>query len=131
VDIVFRFACLSLLLSSCAAGAAQDRNTTVSVLADQDSQRLVPTPIDPKLPSVDRIAYQVHREFGSSASTDLRLCVHPNGEVASVLLIGGSSLPAFDLAVVDDAAEWKFTKLPGPSSLERCEKAKVVYLSDL
>ena len=130
VDVMFKLACFSLLVSGCAAsGATQDHITTVSMTDPANARRAAPMPIDPKLPSVDRIAERVRLELGSEATTDVKLCIRPSGKVASVLLVGGSALPAFDLAVVDDAADWRFPALPGPDTLESCENAKVVYRS--
>jgi hypothetical protein len=127
---MLKLACVSLLVSGCAArGTAPNYSSTVSVLDADMARRVAPMPIAPKLPSVDRIAERVRLELGASATTDVQLCIHPSGKVASVLLVGGSSLPAFDAAVVDDASEWRFPTLPGPETLQSCEQAKVVYRS--
>jgi hypothetical protein len=118
---------VTVLVAGCATTNLPDHNTTVSIIGSDEAGRIAPLPIDPTLPSVDRIADRVRYTLGASAMTELELCVRPSGKVASVELVGASALPAFDLAVVDDASAWKFTSLPGPEKLETCELADVAY----
>ena len=89
--------------------------------------RVIPVPIDPQLPSVDRIANRVVAELGTSPSDELKVCVHPAGNIASVELVGGTSFLPFDDAVVEDASEWKFTPTPGPATVQTCELTTIAY----
>jgi len=76
----------------------------------------------PELPSADRIDPWIRARFGAIASVDLRVCTASDGHVVSVDLLRGSSLPAFDRAVVTDVKAWQFE--PGPAS---CARTTVMY----
>jgi hypothetical protein len=89
--------------------------------------QITPSPIDPRMPSVDRLASRIRAELGTTASTDLHVCVRPSGKVASVTLVGGSAMPDFDLAMVKDASAWQFTSMPGPDTLQTCRTVTIAY----
>ena len=114
---------LGVVLAGCAMGTAGP-----SVPKSPDEAVLIKRePIDPTLPSVDRIEYQVRGKFGWVAKDDVNVCVRPNGTVESVELVGGSALPAFDLAVVDDTSQWKYPAIPGPDNVYSCTPTVVAY----
>jgi TonB family protein len=54
--------------------------------------------------------------------------VSPQGAVTDVKLLEASALPAFDTAVLRDARAWRFTAMPGPASVQTCERATLRYL---
>jgi len=130
---MFKIALL-LSLGACAAGGlAIDRESAPHAKARLDlsvtesSWEVTPSPVDPKLPSVDRLASRVRAALGSTASTDLQVCVRPSGKVASVTLVGGSAMPELDLAMVKDASAWQFTTMPGPDTLQTCRVVTIAY----
>ncbi|MBA3398247.1 MAG: hypothetical protein H0T89_36815 [Deltaproteobacteria bacterium] len=91
-----------------------------------------PTAIDPRLPSVDRIAHQVRARLGAEVVASLELCVAPDGHVTKVALREGTAFAPFDAAIVRDAERWQFTALPGrtaTAALQTCETATVKYLA--
>jgi hypothetical protein len=132
--LMLKLALFSLCLAACATGglhvdldAATPAHTRLDLASTPATVQITPRPLDPSLPSVDRIASRIRHELGPVATADLKLCVRPSGKIASVELVGGSALPAFDLAVVKDASMWQFAAMPGPESLQSCRLATVVY----
>jgi TonB family protein len=125
----------ALLLSACATtgtlGVDHDSSSHARVslvpLAADNTAQLVPKAMDPQLPSADRLAHQIDARLGVEASVDVRFCVTPAGHVASAELQRGSTLAAFDAAVMADVRDWKFAAHPGPDTLKTCEIATVVY----
>lgn len=96
-------------------------------LTDDGTIRLVPHALEPLLPSADRISRVIEARLGTEAMVDVRYCVSPQGRVTEAKLERGSSLDAFDQAVMSDIVTWQFTAQPGPESLRTCELATVVY----
>jgi len=125
---------LLVTLGACAAGnLARDRDSAPHAKARLDlasadpTVRITPSPIDPQMPTVDRLANRIRGEIAGSTSTDLAVCVRPSGKVASVELVGGSAMPDLDLAIVKDASAWQFTAMPGPETLQSCRTVTVAY----
>jgi hypothetical protein len=130
---MFKIALL-LSLGACAAGglaidrdAAPHAKARLDLSVTEPSWQITPSPIDVKMPSVDRLASRVRAQLGTTASTDLHVCVRPSGKVASVTLVGGSAMPELDLAMVKDASAWQFTSLPGPDTLQTCRTVTIAY----
>lgn len=96
-------------------------------VAPDDTAQVVPQAIDPQLPSADRLARMIDARLGTQASVDVRFCVTPAGHVASATLERGSTMPAFDQAVMSDIAGWQFASQPGPETVRTCEIATIVY----
>lgn len=128
---------LSLSLSflvACAAGgpgtAARPlepgRTASCAIKADPASPAF-PAAIDPKLPSVDRIARLVEAEFGARAAAEVDLCVSRAGRVVGVSLVRATQSPAFDLAVVHDVAEWQFAASAAMAD-RICKRATISYV---
>lgn len=126
-----------LLLSACAAagslGVDPQRSSPSSSAASLDlaaapiAASAVPQVIAPRLPRADRIAHVIAARLGAEASVDVRFCVTPGGRIASATLDRGSSLPAFDAAVLDDLATWRFAPEPGADTTSACRLATIVY----
>jgi TonB family protein len=96
-------------------------------VASEDTTQLSPQPIDPQLPSADRLARTIDAQLGPQASVDVRLCVTPGGQVSTAKLERSSTLTAFDDAVMSDVAHWRFAAQPGPETLHTCELATILY----
>ena len=92
-----------------------------------DTAAVFPAAIDPALPSVDRIGREVRGTLGDAATAQIDLCVSPAGAVTKASLVRGSSFSDFDQALLRDVNAWRFTSLPGPSSVQTCERAKITY----
>ena len=92
-----------------------------------DTSQVVPRALDPQLRSADRLARLIDAQLGERASLDVRLCITPAGRVSSATVERGSTLAAFDDAVMSDVASWQFAAQPGPASLRTCETATIVY----
>jgi TonB family protein len=127
---------LSILLTACATSAGAlngDRSPRLGASIDltprgPDTVRVVPTAIDAALPTADRIANQIRDELGTAPSVEAELCVTPAGRVASASLVRGTTMPAFDQAVLRDAASWQFDALPGPATLKTCQRTTITYV---
>lgn len=115
------------LLVACAVGTAETtalpRTASCAIKADASSPAF-PEAIDPKLPSVDRIARLVEADFGARAAAEVELCVSPAGRVVAVSLVHATQSPAFDLAVLHDVAEWQFAA----SADRSCKRATISYV---
>ena len=128
--------CMSL--AACASGgaglareAAPHAAARFERASAADTSPVFPVAKNPQLRSADRIAGAIRSELGGVASADVRLCVAPDGHVRAVSLVRGSSLAAFDEAVLHDAADWQFSALPGSSTfasgLRTCQVATITY----
>ena len=85
------------------------------------------TPLDLDMPNTGRLTNQIRAVLGANAVTEIKMCIRPSGKVASVELVGGSALPAFDQAVVRDALAWQFAAIPGPETVQSCELVTIAY----
>jgi TonB family protein len=127
----------ALLFSACATtgtpstfgteGARTGSRVQLDLVPHADAARVFPAAIDPRLPRADRLATQILSTLGDTASLEVRLCVAPQGTVASVEVLRGSSLAAFDQSVIADAMGWQFEALPGPTGVKTCERATITY----
>ena len=135
-----KLAILSLVLAACTAGGMGiDQPTTPQSAprakvqfhtgaVDADGARALSlAAIEPSLPSVDRMAHQVRARLGDTATAELKLCVSPAGQVTKVELFQRTSFEAFDAAVVRDAQSWKFAAMPGPATVQTCDRATISY----
>ncbi|MBS1118926.1 MAG: hypothetical protein H6Q90_1154 [Deltaproteobacteria bacterium] len=86
-----------------------------------------PAALELSVPAVDRVAHLVRARLGETATAELELCVSPDGHVAKAELVRGSSLAAFDRALVHDAESWQFATLPGPASVQSCRRTTIAY----
>lgn len=125
----------TVLASACATGrtivAEHDAPTPARVhlaLARQaDTAAVFPTAIAPTLPRVDRIGREVRGTLGDRATAAIDLCVSAAGNVTKVALVESSSFAQFDKALLADLERWQFAAMPGPDSLQTCERAKITY----
>jgi hypothetical protein len=126
------FSAFCLSLAACATGGiareTAPRGASL-VVTEEDTWQVLPAAKNPQLPSVDRLSSTIRSELGEVASADIRLCIGPDGRVQAVDLVRGSSMRAFDEAVLHDAAEWQFA-LPGsstPIGLRTCSVTTISY----
>jgi len=126
--LVFMPACaaggLNLMRETSSSAKVQFSTDAVTI---SSAPRAFPRPIEPALPDVDRMAHQIRARFGDDATAALDLCVSPAGRVTKVALARKSSFDAFDRAVLRDVARWQFAAMPGPASLEVCDRATIAY----
>jgi TonB family protein len=128
---------LSVALAACAtAGLPQSSDPLAprshvvldfGAAPNDDAQLVRPVALDPRLPSVDRIASQLHYELGDTAQATLKLCVAPAGNVTSATITQSSSSTAFDGALIHDITSWRFAATPGLANVQSCSVATVVY----
>lgn len=123
-----------LSLTACATGSiGTDREATTrtglqfQLVPGHDAPRVFPSVIEPALPSADRLAHHVRARFGEVIEAELDLCVAPNGEVASAKLASSTGFEALDAAIERDASAWKFDAMPGPATVQSCERARLTY----
>lgn len=117
---------------ACAAGTAalppKSAHTVSCLMEAETASSAFPVAIDPKLPSVDRIARLVEADLGAHASAEVELCVSPAGRVVAVSLVRETMSRAFDAAVLHDVAEWQFA--PSAASDRRvCKRAAISYVA--
>lgn len=124
----------TILLGACATGSlATDRETSprlgvkLEITPAAEAGHVFPSTVDARLPSAGRLDRQILTELGRTASVEVELCVAPAGAVRSVAIARGSSLAAFDQAVLADARAWRFARLPGPATVQSCTHATVTY----
>lgn len=122
------------LLSACASTTGvMDRDVAprtgvqLSLAPAADAQQVIPAAIDPRLPSVDRMATRVRYELGESVTAELSVCVNPSGNVIDVSLAQSTGLSDLDTAIIDDVRAWQFAELPGDPSLRTCQRATLAY----
>ena len=82
-------------------------------------QRLTPA----RLPSADRA------RIAANVSAGVRLCVAPDGNVASVSVDKPSDSPAFDRALAADVPAWRFEPYRAPDGIKVCEQFTVSYVA--
>jgi TonB family protein len=119
-----------LLFAACATGGVARDPSAVRVVLDDETSKIFPAAKNPQLPSADRLSDTIRAGLGEVASADIRVCVRPDGRVQAVDLVRGSSLAAFDEAVLHDAADWQFSGMPGsstPIGLRTCRVATISY----
>jgi len=123
-----------MLAAACATGGATlDRElgphaaVRFEVKAADESDARFPAAKNPRLPSADHLADVIKSRLGGTASADVWLCVAPDGHVQGLSLVRGSSLAAFDAAVLHDAADWQFSGNTFASSLRTCGTATISY----
>lgn len=90
-----------------------------------------PAALEPTMPSVDRIAYQLRYELGDTILASLDLCVAPDGRVTEVALVTPTRHAQLDAAILHDAREWQFASQPGSTAtakVQTCERASLKYL---
>lgn len=120
----------AFLISACATGSASSSGHiarrarpifhTASAAPTRDP---FPSAIDPRLPSVDRIA----RLVGVSPAAEVELCVSNDGRVAKVTLLQGSADELFDAALLRDVPKWEFIAAPSRTTLRMCKRATISY----
>ena len=119
-------------LVACAVGPAtrpfEPARTMSCAITAEPANAAFPVAIDPKLPSVDRIARLVEAELGARAAAEVKLCVLPAGRVVAVSLVRKTQSHAFDAAVLHDVAEWQFTT-PTTTAGRICKRATISYLA--
>lgn len=135
--MIKRAGAVCMLLAGCATGGvvANHESTARAVprfemtAAIADTTRVFPVAEAPQLPSADRLGSTIRSELGEVASADVRMCVAPDGRVRTVEVVRGSSLAAFDQALVRDISDWQFSGMPGSSreDLQSCEVATIHY----
>ena len=122
-------------LTACAAGSTYgvDRETAphaavrLELARASDVASAFPAAIDPAVPSIDRIGREIGATLGDSATAQVDLCVSPSGRVTKLALAESSSSDAFDTALLQDAQRWRFASMPGPDSVQICQRARITY----
>ncbi len=131
-----KLALLAVLASACATGghtlvAERESAPHAAIQLDfakgADTAAVFPRAIEPMVPSVDRIGREVRGTLGDTATAQVDLCVSAAGKVTKASLVRGSSFSEFDQALLRDIEDWRFSSLPGPASLQTCERATVTY----
>lgn len=93
-----------------------------------DAQNVFPVRVtEAKLPEVDRFAHRVWAEHAGSVSTEVRLCVNPDGTTESVNLLSTSGMLDYDIEVVEGVAKWRYEPFAAPTGTRICRAATVTY----
>lgn len=133
-----KLALLALALGACATtGLPGERDAAapragirldLAGAPDTAASPVFPSAVDPKVPTVDRMSHALRARYGATEMTAaLDLCVAPDGHVTKLALAKSSTYEPFDNALLADAADWKFSALPGPASVEACRTATIAY----
>jgi TonB family protein len=80
-----------------------------------------------RLPSVDRRSHALRAEATELAAR-VRICVAPDGRVASVDVDKSSGVTAYDRLLAADIATWRYAGYTAPAHLKVCQRATVTYL---
>ena len=95
-----------------------------------DAQRVFPERLSkPLLPAADRLARAIAYEHGGSISTQVHLCVRPDGEIGDITLLMTSGMDDFDRAVVDGISDWQYASFKAPKDTRVCENLTVSYVT--
>ena len=95
-----------------------------------DAKRVFPARVSkPLLPAADRLARQIAYEHGGSISTQVHLCVRPDGEIGDITLLMTSGMDDFDRAVVDGISDWQYAAFKAPAATRVCENLTVSYVT--
>ncbi len=121
--------CGQALLVSCSRHCCPGAGTNLEPEAENDTKAVFLAAIEPRLPSVDRMAHHVRTRLRDDASAKLEVCVSPAGNVTKVAMIKGTTYEPFDAALLRDAEAWQFASMPGPANLQTCEQVSVTYLA--
>lgn len=93
-----------------------------------DARRVFPTRVtEATLPAVDRFAHRVWAEYAGAISSEVRICVRPNGTTESVNLLNTSGMIDYDIEVVEGAAKWRYQPYLAPAATLVCRDATVTY----
>jgi len=93
-----------------------------------DARRVFPERItEAKLPAVDRFAHRVWAEHAGAISSEVRICVRPNGTTESVNLLATSGMIDYDIEVVEGAVKWRYEPYLAPAATLVCRDATVTY----
>jgi TonB family protein len=132
-----KLAIVSFSLAACATtgtGVSHDNAQRTGIHLDlsapspDEATHAFPAALDPRVPSVDRMAHALKARYGATTMTaTLDLCVAPDGHVTKISIAEGSSYDAFDHALLRDVAAWQFASLPGPTSVQSCRRATIAY----
>lgn len=110
---------------------AQRAKIELDLAAPAPDRAPFPEAIEPRMPTVDRVAYQLRFELGDAVRASLDLCVAPDGHVTKVALVEPTRHEQLDAAILRDASEWQFASQPGSTAtakLQTCERASLKYL---
>jgi outer membrane biosynthesis protein TonB len=128
-----------ILITACATTQTMDSRepaararVQLDLSAAPEIEAAFPQAVNPRLPSVDRIAHQIRARLGDEAVAAIELCVAPDGHVTKVALLEPTAYASFDTALDRDIEGWQFVAMPGTSAtaqLQTCERATVKYLA--
>lgn len=135
------FAFSTLLVAACASGSTAidvvpqgptgEPVSRVGARLDLSTARSaelkIVSPIDPELPTADRISASIRHVLGDEASVQVEMCVSPAGHVVTARLLEGSTLKVFDKAVMRDVMAWQFEQMPGPANVKSCQRRTITY----
>jgi len=95
-----------------------------------DARRVFPARVtDASLPAVDRFAHRVWAEHAGTISSEVRICVRPNGTTESVNLLGTSGMIDYDIEVVEGVAKWRYEPFHAPAATLVCREAMITYVA--
>jgi hypothetical protein len=128
------FAVAACATTSTGTTPSADRSSRASTGLRLDSARVsAPSRYFPKLlsparlPGVDRKQH-VLKAQAARFDARLRICVAPDGTVASVDVDKSSGVTAYDRLLAADVATWEYQSYDAPAHLKVCQRAKVTYL---
>jgi TonB family protein len=123
----------SLLLAACAGAGTtpfvmveRAKAPALELTSTEDAvQRSFPRRLSPaRLPSADRA------RIADNVTAGIRLCVAPDGNVASVNVETPSGSSSFDRALAADVPAWRYEPYRAPDGLKVCEQFTVSYVAN-
>jgi len=134
---MLRMGALALLISISGAACATTSAIPASgargdlrldVRSPDDAHKVFPARVgEARLDRVDRFAHRVWAEHAGAVSTEVRLCINPDGTTESVNLLQTSGMLDYDIEVVEGAAKWHYQPFNAPEGTRVCRAATVTY----
>jgi TonB family protein len=117
-------AALALAFTGCAATAQPDRSTEPHV-----AQVAFPKRVSggEDLPTVRRLNRAIETRHDGQVSARVRVCVTPDGQVASAELLSSSGLDDYDRELLSDVRSWSYQPYAAPAETRVCERLDVSY----
>ncbi|MEJ7600803.1 MAG: hypothetical protein WKG01_23055 [Kofleriaceae bacterium] len=109
------------------ADRAVSARSSVALQPSASATASYPSVIEPRLPHVDRIVNVMRARVADHITAEVDLCVSTAGSVTQAVVRRGSGFATIDVALVRDLATWKFEVMPGPTSVQICDRTTIVY----
>ena len=114
----------ALAFAGCAATGPSTRAADPQVATAAFPKRLTG---GEDLPTVRRFNRAIETRHDGAVNAQVRVCVSPDGQVASAELVSSSGLEDYDREVLTDVQAWRYEPYAAPAETKVCERLEVSY----